>query len=317
MLDNVELMKPGKLDSVSDINLASHFCELKLDGMRAKIGRRLDGSVDLFSFAGKSQLGKCLHLEEMLLELPPGTVLDGEFVLYKDCAIVEAIDAARQPVKLEIPNFTFTMNVMGSKPDKAIAKQEAFGTKMSMIAFDVIAYNGKKQTSIALHWRRETLEEIITKYWGGDNWIRLSKLLTYTLELEADLVAQGAEGIMFKNHLAPYEEGKRPKNNWWKYKFEEEADVVIMGFTEGLGKYSDTVGAIVFGQYRDGSLVERGQTSGMTDALRRDMGSNRQAYIGRTMVVKHRGVLKDAYRHPQFKVIRPEGDKPAELCVWE
>ena len=73
---------------------------------------------------------------------------------------------------------------------------------------------------------------------------------------------------MLKRLDAEYVQGGRPTNNWYKAKKSATFDCVVMGFSLGKGKYNTQIGAVRFGQYHNGNLVELGQASGMTDADR-------------------------------------------------
>ena len=78
---------------------------------------------------------------------------------------------------------------------------------------------------------------------------------------------------MFKRLDVAYVHGGRPTNNWYKAKKSATFDCVVMGFSLGKGKYNTQIGALKFGQYIGKCLVELGQASGMTDAIRTYMAT--------------------------------------------
>jgi ATP-dependent DNA ligase len=93
-------------------------------------------------------------------------------------------------------------------------------------------------------------------------------------------------------------------------------DVVIMGYEEGKGKYQGLIGSIVFGLYKDGTLIECGKCSGMTDDVRKDFTMKQQKYIGRVIEIGAMERTKEGnFRHPAFKSLRD--DKKASDCTWE
>ena len=99
----------------------------------------------------------------------------------------------------------------------------------------------------------------------------------------------------------------------WKCKKMITTDCVILGFTEGSGKFKQWFGAIELGQYKDGELVNIGQCSGLTDFDRSTMSENRKGYIGQVVEVKAAYKFKGGgLRHPQFLHLRP--DKAPEDC---
>jgi len=55
--------------------------------------------------------------------------------------------------------------------------------------------------------------------------------------------------------------GGRPANNWYKCKKSATYDVVIMGFTEGQGKFVNGIGARRLWSVPQRQLTEMGQTS--------------------------------------------------------
>ena len=88
-----------------------------------------------------------------------------------------------------------------------------------------------------------------------------------------------------------------------------------MGFTHGKGKYNETIGAVVFGQYVDGKLTELGQASGMSDEIRMKMGRTPDQFIGRVVEIQGMERLKSgAIRHPRFMSMR--SDKQPDDCIW-
>jgi ATP-dependent DNA ligase len=134
-------------------------------------------------------------------------------------------------------------------------------------------------------------------------------------KLYRDVIARGGEGIMLKRLDAPYLQGGRPANNWYKAKKSATFDCIIMGFTKGKGKYNSHVGAVVFGQYVDGKLTELGQASGMSDAIRKDMSESPFKYIGKVVTIKGMERLKSgAIRHPVYFGLRT--DKLPRDCKY-
>ena len=127
--------------------------------------------------------------------------------------------------------------------------------------------------------------------------------------------AAGGEGIIVKNIDSGYQMGKRSRG-WIKVKAVQTADGVITGFTRGEGKYSDTIGAIVIGQYRDNIFVPRiTKISGMTDDMRYTIGSDPAAFKGKVVEFAYQNKTDESYRHPRFKRFRE--DKNPRDCTWE
>jgi ATP-dependent DNA ligase len=120
---------------------------------------------------------------------------------------------------------------------------------------------------------------------------------------------------MLKNLNATYLEGGRPSGNWYKAKKSASYDCVITGFSLGKGKYNTQIGAVKFGQYVDGKLIELGQASGMNDEERLLMSRFQDQYIGKVVTIKGMERLKSgAIRHPQYVGLRK--DKQPKDCIY-
>jgi ATP-dependent DNA ligase len=120
------------------------------------------------------------------------------------------------------------------------------------------------------------------------------------------------EGIVLKHLSHTYGNEKL----WVKRKKQATADVVILGFTAGKGKFKGLIGAIQFGQRRGSKIVECGQCSGMDDHTRSVVSWNPQTYLMRVMEIKHYGREPSGhFRHPQFLRFRP--DKAPKDCAWD
>lgn len=74
-------------------------------------------------------------------------------------------------------------------------------------------------------------------------------------------------------------------------------------------------GAVRFGQYKDGELVEVGQTSGIDDDTKHMLSHNPSQYIGQVIEVGAMEQIKSTFalRHPRFLKFR--NDKNPEDCI--
>jgi ATP-dependent DNA ligase len=185
-----------------------------------------------------------------------------------------------------------------------------------LFVFDILTFGDRDLSALTLEERLGHLvtlqRQLQSEYIHFLPWARTS---TDKRHLYESVLANGGEGIMLKRLDECYVQGGRPANNWYKAKKSSTFDSVVMGFTHGKGKYNDTVGAVVFGQYIDGRLTELGQASGMTDRIRKQMGSNPEAFIGKVVLIQGMERLKSgAIRHPRFIAMR--SDKIPTECIW-
>lgn len=242
------------------------------------------------------------------------TILDGEGVM------------SGQP-------FEHVQSVMGGLPETGIAFQEKHGP-LTYRVFDALIVDGKDIRALPLRQRHAGVYRLLQMLTGACNIERVRWNENCTLdEMYERVVAEGGEGTVEKDLDAAYGVG------WRKRKKAMTFDVVVMGFTQGVGKFKQMVGAVQFGAFIDGKLTSVGQCSGMSDgrvdwkggAPNRDgswiellsgaqpegtrawFTANQHTLVGRVIEVKANGVTKHgALRHPQF--VRVRNDKDAAQC---
>lgn len=116
----------------------------------------------------------------------------------------------------------------------------------------------------------------------------------------------GHEGVMINILDAPYE--YKRTNNLLKCKVMQDADLEIIGFQEGNGKFAGTLGALIV-EYKGNEV---GVGSGLSQADREEIWSKQKKYMGRVATIQYFEETKDAngkpsIRFPVFKEIREEG----------
>ncbi len=270
----------------------------KLDGMRAIVHITKDGLRIFSRSAGVNHPSRPLektnslpHLARLTFPKLIDSILDGEILLPGEDSATLAGTVHRKDTN-------------GSNH------------QVKLFVFDVLRYRGSdvidKTYQTRLFWLDEVEARVTSEFVSvlpiatGNNAKR---------RLYKDVLAKGGEGIILKRLDAYYIPGARPSDNWYKAKRSATFDCVVIGFTRGDGKYNKWIGAVRFGQYVDGQLVELGQASGMTDIIRKDMSDNPDRYIGKVVSIKGMERLKSgAIRHPQFAGMR--SDKKQSDCIW-
>lgn len=131
--------------------------------------------------------------------------------------------------------------------------------RVKFMIFDLPGHGG------AFSQRVEAMEEF-DDY--GIPWLqpipqfRVSDAAELDARLEA-LVAAGSEGLMLHHQDALYRSGR--SQDLLKYKLHDDAEARVVGYTEGTGKYSGLVGALVV-ERKDGRRFRLG--SGLSDEER-------------------------------------------------
>lgn len=266
----------------------------KIDGGRI-IALKENGQVSFYTRAGQKYEGLVDLEDEMSRLMPDNICLDGEITL-----LVRGNLSSKDAYKE-------TMKIVRTK-DK-----EKHGVKM--LVFDAMPVSDfKTQTSSMTYIQRRQMLDCISAF-DTTRYFELLPLLyrgsdtseiTRILEEE---VSNGEEGIMINICDAPYE--FKRTNNLLKCKKFQSSDLQIIGFEEGTGKYTGTLGAIIC-EYKGGE-VRVG--SGLTDEQRKEIWSCQHRYLNSIIEVSYFEETMDStgelsLRFPTFKDFRPDKTEP-------
>ncbi len=220
-------------------------------------------------------------------------------------------------------NFNVLRSIMGSgTAERAIGIQKEQG-KMYFVAFDLIRYMGKDLTNEPFNTRRIYLEKVVNRLREYTDYVQIAEQFhpdNYDIkEVFNQIVKNSGEGMVRKRLAGKYKlcPGTRTSPDVMKLKKVLTFDGIVTGYEMGKGKYNkDKVGKLVFSQYKEGELVERGSFDGFTKATIDDMTANIDKYLGRVVEVRCNDVTPTGkLRHPKFS--RWRDDKPKNQCVWE
>lgn len=305
------LCNPGKVEDIP--KYTGMAAELKLDGMRALV-YKLDGELRVF---GRSGIEYTNHLHEDMRSdlsevMPDNSILDGELVHLKG---MKRIRDNQFDFWLPDIDFNKTMRVMGSGPVVALRKQRE--TPIDFVAFDILQVNNQDLMNEAYEYRRQALDELSAKLLMAPVW-NLHDYKTSVEDLFEILSKEKFEGLVLKKLEGIYRPNSRTQQI--KLKAEKYFDVVVMGATAGMGKYSGMIGALKFGAFNEhDKLVQIGQCSGMTDMSREWWTlymNNSTAKVGELLHVieiKCNDLLSTGTpRHPQY--VRRRTDKLPHEC---
>ncbi|MBT2722851.1 RNA ligase family protein [Bacillus sp. ISL-46] len=178
-----------------------YITELKLDGIRLIYSVDDAGKVHLYSRHKNEITSKFPEFHN--LDIPPGTVLDGELIVSDDKGK---------------PDFEAVMSRFMSSKDK---------TPVTFVAFDVIQHKGERITNLPLLKRKDVLAEIVPE---DNTLIAKTQFIEGHGEAYFDAVKEQAlEGIVLKRKDSRYEVGKR-SNSWLKVINYQFSDVFVVGY---------------------------------------------------------------------------------------
>ena len=276
-----------------------------------------------------------------------GTVIDGEILLplkHCTCRDVQSVTGALPETAIENQlnrGFAY-LSAFDILYYKGLNIQRMPLWKRKVYLWKVLTeLNSPFIKTCPVYSNQETLSHL-TQLWRdykvNDN---ISSILNKTDDIEQqfiDFLKEGKEGLIIKDINGIYEQ-KRSKA-FIKMKAHKTFDVVIMGYDEPTKEYTGKeldkweyfdgntpvtkyyyqgwIGAIVFGVWKDGKLIEVGRTSGMDETTREMLSLNREHYLGAVIEVEAQGIIdkdKGSLQHPRYIMMRP--DKNSEQCTFE
>lgn len=295
---------PGLIPTF-DVQLAQKYFDKpeKLEGKYFALTTKIDGGriiairetsgVSFYTRAGQKYEGLVDLEREMMETFPEGTVLDGEITIlenkgipskeaYKQAMKITRADGEKHGLKMLVFDAMYIDEWKAQKCEHDYIERRA-------LLNGFFRYTNKARTYF------ELLPEL---YRGSDT----SKVLEYLDEA----IANQEEGVMINICDAPYEFGR----TWslMKVKKMSTVDLEVVGYEEGSGRLSGTLGAILV-RYKDGNTVKVG--SGFSDELRKQIWINPEDIIGKIVEVQYFEETTNAdggksLRFPVFKDFRPD-----------
>jgi len=232
----VELAKPVRDIPAPHALPGGCLYEPKWDGYRLVVVRSA-ASTRVWSKQGRDLTDRFPDVvAAAVAQLPPGTVLDGEVVIWNGARL----------------DFGLLQQRMVTAPGRIPAL--VAGHPASYVAFDVLASGGADLRPWKLTRRRAALEDLAAR------WAPPMQLSPVTADLDearawfTDYRPAGVEGLVAKGAGTRYAPGRR---EWLKVKSWETTEVLAGGVIGPIGAPSQ----LVAGRYRDGELVVVGRTS--------------------------------------------------------
>lgn len=226
--------------------------EFKWDGIRAQLIKRKN-EIFIWSRGEELATDKFPELHPFIMDLPNGTVLDGEILAFKD----------NQPLPFNILQTRIRR--------KTLSKKLLKENPVAFIAYDVMEFFGEDIRAKTQEARREILEEI-QKNSSHQEIFRISEIiktndwnfLAQERERSRELMA---EGLMLKRKSATYQVGRK-RGDWWKWKVDPlSVDAVMIYAQKGHGRRADLYTDYTFAVWHGDQLVPFAKAySGLTDA---------------------------------------------------
>ncbi len=221
-----------------------HLFEIKWDGVRALCF--VEGGA--FRLMGRSRADYSARFPELeeLRALPPGTLLDGELVAWKDGR----------------PDFQQTMQRIHSRGTHRI-RALSRTNPVAFVAFDFLYRDFRPLLGLPLRERRAALEDLLDGRVGAR--LALSEgLVGSGIAFFEEARARALEGVVAKRLASPYRPGARG-DDWIKLKPRRTVLCAVLGYVaEG-----NDLRSLVIATEEEGRLVCIGRVaSGMTDTVR-------------------------------------------------
>lgn len=211
-------------------------------------------------------------------------------------------------------NWSAIAGILHSLPERAIELQKENPVKFA--CFDLLFLNGMDLREKSYGERYVFLNDLLLNVENRNCHIVKS---TYVNSIDAikDLmlkkIDEGFEGIVVKSFDRKYYD----KAASLKCKKFETVDVVVCGYQDGNGKYSNSVGALQVGYYdpETKSVVQISKVNCGTDEDREFWNSHREQLLNSVIEVKCQEITERSLRHPVY--IRRRDDKSFEMCTKE
>jgi len=224
--------------------------EWKWDGIRCQIVCR-GGKIWIWSRGEELISDKFPELNFANLNLPDGTVLDGELLAYKNGTVL-----AFQMLQTRISR-------------KNVTKKQLEDSPATVFVYDILEWEGNDIRTETMEDRRKILENVV--YNSQSEKLHISENLSFQTWDELKLIRASAreklaEGLMLKRLTSPYQVGRK-RGNWWKWKLDPmQIDGVLIYAQKGHGKRADLFTDYTFAVWDGDKLVSFAKAySGLTD----------------------------------------------------
>lgn len=240
----------NELDTLGDVT--QWMAEWKWDGIRAQLIHR-NNEPFIWTRGEELVTERYPELQDALLRMPSGTVLDGELLAYQN----------GKPLP-----FQELQKRIGRK---TVGKKLLADVPVHVLCYDILEHEGKDIRHVPLQERKLLLKQVVQQLAHAH--IHVSPVFrcaawSDVVELRNRSREAQAEGLMLKHMNSAYQTGRK-RGEWWKWKIDPfTADAVLVYAQSGTGRraglYTDYTFAL---RDENGQLVTFAKAySGLTDA---------------------------------------------------
>ena len=231
---------------------ADWVAEYKWDGIRGQAIFR-HGHYFLWSRGEELITDKFPEFEHLISVIPPGTVLDGEILPFKDGLILPF-----QHIQTRVSRKKITPAILKVNP-------------VVFRVYDLLEWEGKDIRSKPFIERRTLLDQLFASI-DSSLPLQLSPVLPFNEFDELKILREassenGSEGLMLKNKHSTYSAGRK-KGEWWKWKIDPfTVDAILIYAQSGHGRRANLYTDFTFAVYSPkGDLLPFTKAySGLTD----------------------------------------------------
>lgn len=231
---------------------ADWVAEYKWDGIRGQAIFR-HGHYFLWSRGEELITDKFPEFEHLISVIPPGTVLDGEILPFKDGLILPF-----QHIQTRVSRKKITPTILKVNP-------------VVLRVYDLLEWEGKDIRSKPFIERRTLLDQLFASI-DSSLPLQLSPVLPFNefdelKKLREASSENGSEGLMLKNKHSTYSAGRK-KGEWWKWKIDPfTVDAILIYAQSGHGRRANLYTDFTFAVYSPkGDLLPFTKAySGLTD----------------------------------------------------
>ena len=193
--------------------------EWKYDGIRAQVVRRA-GSIWIWSRGEELITDRFPEVVALAGQLPDGTVLDGEILVWKD-----GKPAPFNLLQQRIGRKTLNKKVLADAP-------------VSFMAYDLLEWQGEDVREWPQHQRRDKLMALTHDTTLSVSPVEQRATWPELATLREESRARGVEGFMLKHRASRYGSGRtKADGTWWKWKIAPlSVDAVLIYAQAGHGR---------------------------------------------------------------------------------